>query len=208
MTSQVRRAGRSAEGDPPSASVALLLIDVINPLEFEGGEALLKQALPAARRLAQLKSDLSDHRVPVVYVNDNFGYWDLGFRELVALFERTANRGQPLIRLLAPSPGDYFILKPKHSGFYGTSLELLLERFGARTLILTGFAANICVWFTANDAHMRGYRLIVPADCVASEQAADTKYVLDQMQRVMHADVRPADLCCAAITRTGVQRAG
>jgi hypothetical protein len=104
-------------------------------------------------------------------------------------------------------PATYFILKPKHSGFYGTSLELLLERFGARTLILTGFAANICVWFTANDAHMRGFQLIVPADCVASEQASDTKYVLDQMQRVMHADVRPADLCCAAITRTGVQRA-
>jgi len=188
----MRRPGRSAEGELPSATVALLLIDVINPLEFEGGESLLKEALPAARRLAQLKSDLADHGVPVVYVNDNFGYWDLGFRELVALFERTANRGQPLIRLLAPSPGDYFILKPKHSGFYGTSLELLLERFGARTLILTGFAANICVWFTANDAHMRGYRLIVASDCVVSNTPSQNDEALGQMRRVVKALVKPS----------------
>ncbi len=206
MAPHSRRLGRAPSGDPPSSKAALLLIDVINPLEFDGGDALFAQAIPAARRLALLKSELADQGVPVIYVNDNFGYWDLGFRELVALFERTANRGQPIIRLLPPAPGDFFILKPKHSGFYGTSLELLLDNLGARTLILTGFAANICVFFTANDAHMRGYRLIVPADCVASEQASDTTYVLDQMQRVMRADTRPADSSCSP-RAAGVQRA-
>ena len=174
------------------AGAALLLIDVINPLDFAGGAQLYANALPAARRIAALKGMLRRDGVPAVYVNDNFGCWDLGFRELVALHLRTANRGQPIIELLAPQPGDHFVLKPKHSGFYGTSLELLLTHLGARRLILTGFAANICVWLTANDAHMRGYRLIVPADCIAAEAADDTAYVLRQMQRVMDADTRPS----------------
>jgi nicotinamidase-related amidase len=174
------------------AGAALLLIDVINPLDFVGGDQLYASALPAARRIAALKGMLRREGVPAVYVNDNFGCWDLGFRELVALHLRSANRGQPIIELLAPQAGDHFVLKPKHSGFYGTSLELLLTHLGARRLILTGFAANICVWFTANDAHMRGYRLMVPADCIAAEAADDTAYVLRQMQRVMDADTRPS----------------
>lgn len=174
----------------------LLLIDVINPLAFRGGRNLLKAALPAARRLVRLTGGAHAAGLPVIYVNDNFGYWDLGFRELVERFARRRTPGQPIVQLLAPSAADYFILKPKHSGFFGTSLELLLQRLGARHLILTGFAANICVWFTANDAHMRGYRLTVPSDCVASETAADTRYTLRQLRRVMSADTRSAARCC------------
>ncbi|MDX2166627.1 MAG: isochorismatase family cysteine hydrolase [Deltaproteobacteria bacterium] len=178
------------------ARSALLLIDVINPMQFDGGERLFAAALPAARNIAALKDALRRRALPTIYVNDNFGCWDLGFRELVALHLRTANRGQPIIELLAPQPGDHFILKPKHSGFYGTSLELLLQHLRVRRLLLAGFATNICVWFTANDAHMRGYELHVPADCVAAETPADTAYPLEQMRRVMGADTRPtAELC-------------
>jgi nicotinamidase-related amidase len=187
---------------PPSArrrrnARALLLIDVVNPLAFAGARALQRAALPAARRLARLKAAAQRAGVPVIYVNDNFGLWGLGFRELVERVAARPSLGQPIVALLPPRPSDYFVLKPKHSGFYETSLELLLQRLGARSLILTGFAANICVWFTANDAHMRGYRLIVPRDCVASERAVDTRYTLQQLRRVMEADTRPWRHSCS-----------
>jgi nicotinamidase-related amidase len=84
------------------------------------------------------------------------------------------------------------VLKPKHSGFYSTTLELLLEAVGAHTLILTGIAGNICVLFTANDAYMRGYRLVIPADCVASQTIRENKSALHLMQTVLKADVRPS----------------
>jgi len=176
---------RRKSSRPPAA--ALLLIDVINPFDFPGAAALYRRALPAARRLAALKRTLRARGVPAIYVNDNFGGWDLGFRELVDRLRGANGCGAPIIELLAPQAGDHFILKPKHSGFYGTSLELLLDHLGARVLVLTGFAANICVWFTANDAHMRGYRVVVARDCVASERSRDTTYVLEQMRRVMDA---------------------
>jgi nicotinamidase-related amidase len=183
---------------------ALLLIDVINPMSFDGGDKLFASALPAARSIAGLKDALRRQGVPAIYVNDNFGCWDLGFRELVALHLRTANRGQPIIELLAPQSGDHFILKPKHSAFYGTSLELLLQHLEVRRLILTGFAADICVWFSANDAHMRDYELVVPSDCVAAERPADAAYALEHMRRIMNADTRPAEaLSCTPAIRAG-----
>jgi nicotinamidase-related amidase len=177
----------------------LLLIDVINPLEFDGGDALLRFALPAAATLATFKAYARERGIPAIYVNDNFGCWDLGLRELADRELQVASRGRPIIELLAPEPGDHLVLKPKHSGFYGTSLALLLEHLGAQRLILTGFAANICVWVTAIDAHMRGYDLLVPGDCVASETKRDTAYALEQLRRVVGADTRP----WAELRRTG-----
>ena len=91
-----------------------------------------------------------------------------------------------------PDEDDYFVLKPKHSGFYSTSLELLLEHLGARSLILTGIAGNNCVLFTANDAYMRDFKIFVPSDCVVSETQADNDYALEQMAKVLKADTRPA----------------
>jgi nicotinamidase-related amidase len=91
--------------------------------------------------------------------------------------------------MLRPGESDYFVLKPKHSGFYATTLELLLRYLRADTLILTGIATNICVLFTAKDAYMRDYKLIMPSDCVAANTAQDTKYSLEQMKNVLKADI-------------------
>jgi nicotinamidase-related amidase len=86
---------------------------------------------------------------------------------------------------LKPKKADYFVLKPLHSGFFSTVLHLLLEHFDSETLILTGFAANLCVMSTANDAHMLGYRLLVPIDCTAAssrERAESTlAYLRDSL---------------------------
>lgn len=180
----------------------LLLIDVINPLDFDGGDRLLRSALPAARRIAALKSRLRRAGVPAVYANDNFGHWNLSLAELADLQCRRHAPGREIIDMLRPKRGDHYVLKPRHSAFYGTGLEPLLDHLGARRLILTGFAANICVWFTANDAYMREYRLNVPSDCTAAERPADVEYVLEQMRRVMGADVRPASALSPTVRRS------
>ncbi len=175
---------------PDTAEVALLLIDVINDLEFDGGDALLEHALPAARNIAALKKRLKQDRVPVIYVNDNFGKWQSDFKKIVSHCLQENVRGKPIAELLAPEDDDYFVLKPKHSGFFSTTLELLLDYLGARTLILTGIAGNNCVLFTANDAYMLDFNLVVPADCVVSIRREENEYALKQMQQVLKADIR------------------
>jgi nicotinamidase-related amidase len=177
---------------PDNAPVALLLIDVINDLAFADGKALLKQALPMAKKVAALQRRARHAGIPSVYVNDNFGRWQSDFQKLIRHCLDEEVCGKPLATLLQPDAEDYFVLKPKHSGFYSTTLELLLQALGVHTLILTGIAGNICVLFTANDAYMRGYRLVIPADCVASKTMRENKSALYLMQTVLKADIRPS----------------
>jgi nicotinamidase-related amidase len=187
---------------------ALLLVDVVNPLDFDGGEDLLENALPAVRRITELRRRARDAGVPTIYVNDNFDAWHLGFRELIERVRRPGVRGAPLVELLEPDPAcDHFVLKPLHSGFYKTSLDVLLDRLGIHTVVVTGIAADICVLFTANDAYMRGFDLYVPRDGVASERIADHEQALRQMARALSADVRPsAELDLPALARRHRQR--
>ena len=173
---------------PDESPVALLLIDVINDLEWEGGEQMLEQALPMAERIAGLAGRARDAGVPVVYVNDNYGKWQSDFRQMLEHCLADGVRGEPLAKLLHPAEDDYFVLKPKHSGFYSTTLDTLLDYLGAKTLILTGIAANSCVLFTASDAFMRDFNLVVPPDCVASADAEINRGAVEQMREVLHAD--------------------
>ena len=174
-------------------SLALLMVDVVNPLDFEGAERLLPQALQAAGHIAALKRAARAARVPTIYVNDNYGHWDLGFREICDAVRQDRTRGLPLLERLEPDfARDLFVLKPMLSGFYGTALDILLGHLGARTLILTGIQGNMCVFATASDAYMRRYRLMVPADCSASESAAENEHALRQMARAFKADTRPS----------------
>lgn len=168
----------------------LLLVDVINDMVFPGSSRLVAQAVPMARKLAKLKARAKARGVPCVYCNDNFGRWRSDFRSLVAHCVRDDVPGRPVASLLRPDDDDYFILKPRHSAFFATPLELLLRDLEADTLVITGIAGNICVLFTANDAYIRGYRIVVPPDCVASNTRADTRRAVEQMQTVLRADVR------------------
>jgi nicotinamidase-related amidase len=174
---------------PDESAVALLLVDVVNDLEFEGGENLLPAALSMAAALANLKRRAKAIGIPVIYANDNFGRWRSDFPKLVDYCLRDQVRGQPVVTQLKPDEDDYFVLKPKHSAFFQTNLEILLEYLGASTVILTGMAADICVLFSANDAYMRDFRLYIPADCVASESQDRSRAALLLMQRVLKADI-------------------
>ena len=177
---------------PESSPVALLLIDVINHMDFEGSEALVRHAVPMARQIAALKQRARRAGIPVIYINDNFGRWQSDFRTVVEHCLNDGVPGEEVARILQPEADDYFVLKPKHSAFFATTLDTLLAYLGAKTLILTGIAGNICILFSANDAYMRDYHLIVPSDCVASNTAEDNHHALSQIQQVLKGDITPS----------------
>ena len=168
---------------------ALLLIDFFNPLDFEGGAALAGPALRAARNTARLRERLREANVPVIYANDNFKHWESEFSTLVAKCSEREGVAGTIARLLAPQEGDRSILKPRHSAFYGTPLEFLLEERDVQTLILTGIAADSCISVTAHDAHVRKFQLWIPSDCVAAEKPAFARAALTQLARTTHARV-------------------
>jgi nicotinamidase-related amidase len=175
---------------PDKSHVALLLIDVINDFAFPEAELLVRYAAPMAERIAALKQRAQATNLPVIYVNDNFGRWRSDFAAQVAHCVSDNNPGKDIVTLLKPDQDDYFVLKPKHSGFFSTTLDTLLEYLGVTTVVLTGLATNICVLFTANDAYMRDLHLVVPADCVASNTREANDYALQQIKEVLKADIR------------------
>jgi nicotinamidase-related amidase len=178
---------------PDRAKAALLLIDVINDFEFPDSDRLLEQSIPMTRRLVAFKRLARKNNIPAIYVNDNFGQWKSDFRHIVEHCTDPRVCGAQVSKHLRPQKNDYFVLKPKHSGFYSTSLDVLLGFLRVDTLILAGVATNICVLFTANDAYMRDYFLYVPRDCVAANTADETNHALKQMGNLLKADTRPAD---------------
>jgi nicotinamidase-related amidase len=177
---------------PDQCSVALILIDVINDMEFDSGEALFRNALPAARKLAALKKRAKDAGVPIIYVNDNFGKWRSDFRQQLDHVLGEGVRGEPIGKLLRPAKEDYFVLKAKHSGFYHTQLDLLLDYLQVKTVVLAGFATDMCVLFTASDAYLRDLDIVVPPDCSASAATEHHNDAMEHMKRVLHVDATPS----------------
>jgi len=177
---------------PDKSPVALLLIDLINDLEFPEGELLLAETLPILPHIVAIKRRCKQAGVPVIYVNDNFGRWQSNFHAQVEHCLTDGVRGCEIARRLQPEEDDYFVLKPKHSGFFSTTLDILLDYLQVRTVILAGIAGNICVLFTANDAYLRDFHLVVPSDCVASNTPEENQHALAQMQKVLKADIRPS----------------
>jgi nicotinamidase-related amidase len=176
----------------PGAGVALLLIDVINDLAFDGGEDLLVQARPMAQAIATLKQRAQSANIPVIYVNDNFGHWRSDFNTIVEYCMRPGVPGRETTAILQPDEDDYFVIKPRHSAFYQTSLDLLLKYLKVHKLILTGMAADMCVLFTANDAYLREFEVVVPRDCCAAESETYRRQALDLIERVLKADISPS----------------
>lgn len=172
--------------DQPGEKAALLIIDMINTFDFPEGEQLMAGASRAVDAILELRRQAESAGFPVIYVNDNFGE---GHSERSLLVERARERlVQPE---LAPSDTDYFIIKPQFSGFYSTNLQVLLPKLGVNRLVLTGVATDICVLFTAADAHMRDYALWVPEDAVAAKTAEGSASALAIMRSSMGAETAP-----------------
>lgn len=178
---------------PDRSEVVLVLIDVINRFDFPGADDLLKHAEPMASSLSKLVARARQEKIAIVYVNDNFGRWTSDREHLLQAGLEAKAPGRDFVSALRPLDTDYFVIKPKHSGFFNTTLDLLLRHLEAKTLVLTGLATNICVLFTANDAYMRDYNLVVPSDCCAAEVQSEHQAVLALMSKVLKADIRRSD---------------
>jgi nicotinamidase-related amidase len=169
----------------PRSKRVLLLIDFINPLDFPGAEKLAPPALPAARAAARLRERFDREQAAVVYANDNYGVWQSDFHSLVAQCISRDDTSGEIARLLAPRATDITLLKPRHSAFYGSPLELLLKQMGAQELVLCGLATDMCVQMTAADAFLRGFSVWVPSDCTAAETPAAKAASLKYMREVL-----------------------
>ena len=175
---------------PDMAHTGLLIIDMINEFSFPDATTMFQAIIGMAERIAALKRRVKGAGYPVIYVNDNFGKWQSDFRKVVARCLEEPCRGKEVTKILSPEEDDYFVLKPKHSGFYATPLELLLTYLNVRRLILTGVAGNSCVLHTAADAYMREFELSVPSDCVLSTNARANTAALEHMATMLKTDVR------------------
>ncbi|HEX2543021.1 MAG TPA: isochorismatase family cysteine hydrolase [Caldimonas sp.] len=162
---------------------ALLVIDMISAWDFPNAARLAAGAVAIAGRIGALKRRCHAAGVPAIYVNDNHGHWRSDFRQVV---QRSLERGGPAGRAIAealrPGPDDYSVLKPKHSAFFATPLDLLLRHLRARTLIVTGVATDQCIVMSASDAHMRDYEVVVPQDCVAAQTEDRNRRALEYLR--------------------------
>ena len=170
----------------------LLVIDFFNPNGFREAPGLAPGALAAARRTARLKEALGKRGVPTIYANDNFGRWQSEFKALVEECCGLRGAAGEVASLLVPQPGDWSVLKPRHSAFYGTPLQFMLEELRAQTLILAGVSADSCITMTAHDAHVRMFDVWTPRDCVASTDPAYTRQALGQLKRVAKVSTLPS----------------
>ncbi|AQX52988.1 cysteine hydrolase [Priestia flexa] len=169
------------------SKIALVIIDMINDFQFKNGKILAEKAKILARNISSLKAECSSKKIPVIYINDHYKLWQANLNKILEYCTNPIS--SPILQYIQPHTTDYFLIKPKHSIFYGTALTILLQQLNVKTLILTGLAGNICVLFSANDAYMREYNLIIPKDCIASNSDEDNKFAIEMMQNVLKANI-------------------
>lgn len=181
----------------PRSRTVLLLVDFMNPLDFPGAQDLAGPALAAARAASSLARAARARAVPVIYANDNFGAWRSDFAAMLRTLERSGGASAQLVRLLRPKRGDLVMLKPMHSAFLGSPLKIVLDRMGARSIVLAGLATDICIQLTAADAFLRGLKVHVPPECTAAESEQKKQAALAYMREILKCDTRPADALTA-----------
>jgi nicotinamidase-related amidase len=166
---------------------ALLVLDLISEFEFDDWRRILAAAQRIAPRISRLRARANAAKVPVIYVNDTAGKWESDQTSFVERCLAKHARGRKVVRRIEPLPEDYFMFKPKHSAFYATPLAELLEKLGTKEVILTGITSHQCVLFTAMDAHIRDYKVVVPRDCIGAAIPAQTRYALFVLKQALQA---------------------
>jgi nicotinamidase-related amidase len=174
-----------------------LLVDVINDLTFPGNSTLVRQAKKLASEILSLKLRCRRAGIPAIYVNDNFGKWrsDVGSVLRHCLHAPAVRRA--LTEQLVPEEDDYVVLKPKHSAFYATPLDTLMEYMRTKAVILTGVTTNSCILLTAGELYVRDIKAYVPRDCVAGltpRQHRTALYVMQNSFGATLCDSRRLDL--------------
>jgi len=163
---------------PAGHGTALLIVDMISTWDFPDADRLAPRAAAIAPRIGALKQRCARSGMPAIYVNDNRERWRSEFRAIARLAAEASAAGAAIARSLAPGDDDYAVLKPKHSVFFATPLDLLLRHLRVTRLVVTGVASDLCIVMSAAEARMRDYEVIVPGDCVAALTATRSAQAL------------------------------
>jgi nicotinamidase-related amidase len=176
------------------SEVAVLVIDMLNTYEHEDADVLARSVADIVDPLAKLLSRARERDdVDLIYVNDNYGEFDVDFRDVV---EAALHGDRPdLVEPIAPDENCLRLLKVRHSAFYASSLDYLLGRLETRKLILTGQVTEQCILYTALDAYVRHFSVVVAPDAVAHIDPELSDAALTMMAENMHAEIIPADKC-------------
>ena len=170
---------------------ALVVVDMITAYDHEDAEVLVRSARETVPRVAELVRRADAEDTPVVYVNDNFGSWRSNRDDLVA--EALRGNHPELVEPIAPGPESLFVVKARHSIFYQTPLEYLLQQEGIDRLVLAGQVTEQCVLYSALDAHIRHLRVCIPGDAVAHIDPDLADAALRMMARNMGAEICTAE---------------
>jgi nicotinamidase-related amidase len=165
---------------------ALIVIDMINAYDFPDAEMVVpaaEQAVPV------IEHAIGAHDGPVIYVNDNFGHWRSHRDQLIE--EALQGEHPGLVEPIKPADDALFVIKARHSIFYQTPLEYLLNQEDVGNVILTGQVTEQCVLYSALDAYIRHFKVRVPPDAVAHIHEDLAGAALQMMERNMGADLTP-----------------
>jgi len=180
-------------GDSDSGT-ALVVVDVLNAYQHEDADRLAESMAGAVDQIALLLDRARDEQRPVIYVNDNYGHWNSSSSELLEV-ALTEGRHPELVEPLRPPRDANFVIKARHSIFYGTPLEHLLRQLGVSRLLLCGQVTEQCILYSALDAYVRDLSVGIPVDAVAHIDAELADAALRMMRRNMRADVQPTADC-------------
>jgi nicotinamidase-related amidase len=186
-----RRQTRHQRHGGEGGATALLVVDMLNNYEHPDGERLaerVERALPGVETLLRRAGETD---TPIVYVNDNYDDWGASADDLA---RQAVNGARPdLVEPILPPPEQAFVVKARHSTFYGTPLEYLLDQQGVGRLIFSGQVTEQCILYSALDAYVRHFDVVIPTDAVAAIFDDLGEAALKMMERNMGAELRRAD---------------
>ncbi|KUH73219.1 isochorismatase [Mycolicibacterium novocastrense] len=176
------------------SDTAVLVIDMMNTYRHPDAEKLAPHVADIIDPLAALVAEARDRDdVDLIYVNDNYGDFTAEFSDLV----QSALQGErpDLVEPVVPQTGCRLMTKVRHSAFYATSLAYLLGQLKPERVILTGQVTEQCILYTALDAYVRHFPVVVPPDAVAHIDPELSDAALTMMKSNMSAEITPAAKC-------------
>jgi nicotinamidase-related amidase len=170
---------------------ALIVVDMINSYDHPDGEKLAESVKESLPQMVDLLKRADDEGVEVIYVNDNFGAWNSQREELVEA--ALDSEYKDLIEPIRPEKDTAFVVKLRHSIFFETPLSFLLAENDIERVVLVGQATEQCILYSALDAYIRHFEVVIPRDAVAHIHEHLAEAAFEMMELNMNAEVADAE---------------